>query len=58
MLAGVRLADASGELADCAHEPVLYLLSQQNRELQYASNVRASRLKVDVRSCCLKNRNY
>jgi hypothetical protein len=37
MRAGVRLAKALGELADCAHDPVLYLLIKQNRELQYAS---------------------
>jgi hypothetical protein len=31
------------KLADCVHEPVLYILLKQNRELQYASELRASR---------------
>jgi len=44
-----------GELADDAHEPVLYLLPKQNRELSYASNVRASRVKVSVMSWYLKS---
>jgi len=33
--AGLR--QGRGELADCAHGPVLYIFLIQNRELQYAS---------------------
>jgi len=50
MSAGIRLADAQAKLADCAHGPVLYLSKKQNRELQYASAFRASRVKETERS--------
>ena len=44
-----RLADPFGRLADGAHEPVLYLLPKQNRELPYASSVGASRVKYKLK---------
>jgi hypothetical protein len=50
-----RFAEESGKLADDAHEPVLYLLPKQNRELSYASSIRASRVKISVRSWYLKS---
>ena len=42
-------------LADDAHQPVLYLLPQQNRELSYASSVGASRVKALIRSWYFKD---
>ena len=40
-----RFAEASEKLADGAHQPVLYLLPKQNRELPYASVFRGKPAK-------------
>ena len=53
----MRLAEASGEFANDAHGPVLYLLLLQNRELSFANSVRASRLKETVMNSVLIKRD-